>query len=249
MNRLFNCLALACALFANSSFAKDVPAPVAAAIAKGLERNNLVRAKVDEVRATPVDGLYEVRVGSELYYSNKQGTHLVHGQMYEGGATPRNLTQARLDTLTAIEFDKLPFADAFKVVRGNGKRQLAVFEDPNCGYCKKLEPDLQALNDVTIHYFLYPILSPDSMQKSVAVWCSSKPEQAWTGWVLGDKPPVADKGSCEVAAISRNLELGRKLRINATPTLIFGDGKRIPGAIGLPQLEQMLTRVSEAPTR
>ena len=121
--------------------------------------------KIDEVRATPMGGLYEVRVGTDLFYTDAKGNFLIQGELIDTKAR-RNLTEDRINKLTAVDFNALPLQDAFATVRGNGKRKLVVFADPNCGYCKRFERDLQNVDNVTIYTFLYPILSPDSAEKS-----------------------------------------------------------------------------------
>jgi thiol:disulfide interchange protein DsbC len=129
--------------------------------------------------------------------------------------------------------------DAFTVVRGNGKRKVAVFADPNCGYCKRFERDLAKIDNVTIHTFLYPILSPDSAEKSKNIWCAKDKSKSWQDWMFNDQIPVG--ASCDTTALTRNLTLGRKHKITGTPTLIFADGSRVPGALSTQQIEKQLT--------
>ena len=195
--------------------------------------------KIDEVTKSPMAGLFEIRVnGTEIYYTDAEGNFLVQGNLIDTKQR-RNLTEERVDKLTAISFDSLPFKDAFTIVRGNGKRKLAVFEDPNCGYCKKFEKDLQKVDNVTIHMFLYPILSADSNEKSKHIWCAKDKAKAWQDWMVRDQLPKA--ASCDTTAIERNIEIGRKYKITGTPTLVFVDGSRVPGAIGTAQVEKFLT--------
>lgn len=194
--------------------------------------------KIDEVSKSPMPGLFEVRVnGSEIYYTDAEANYLVQGNLIDTKER-RNLTEERIDKLTAITFDSLPVKDAFTIVRGNGKRKLAVFEDPNCGYCKRFEKDLQKVNNVTVYMFLYPILSPDSTEKAKNIWCAKDKNKAWHDWMVRDVTPPA--ANCDSAAIARNVELGRKLKITGTPTLVFADGSRVPGAIGAEQVEKRL---------
>ena len=128
--------------------------------------------KIDEVTKSPIPGLFEVRAnGSEIFYTDPQGNFLLQGDLIDT-QLKRNLTEERINKLTALAFADLPLKDAFTIVRGNGKRKIAVFEDPNCGYCKRFERDLQQVNNVTISMFLYPILSADSAEKSRNIWCS-----------------------------------------------------------------------------
>ena len=194
---------------------------------------------IDEVSKSPMAGLYEVRVnGTEIYYTDAEANFLVQGSLIDTKQR-RNLTEERVDKLTAINFEALPFKDAFTIVRGNGKRRLAVFQDPNCGYCKRFERDLQKLNHVTIHMFLYPILSADSNEKSKNIWCAKDRVKAWQDWMVRDQAPVA--ANCDASAIARNIDIGRKFKITGTPTLVFVDGSRVPGAISVAEVEKHLS--------
>jgi thiol:disulfide interchange protein DsbC len=195
---------------------------------------------IDEVNKAPIPGLYEIRVNnSEIYYTDAQGDYLVVGNVYDTKQR-RNLTEERVDKLTAVKFDALPFKDAFTIVRGNGERKLAVFEDPNCGYCKRFERDLQTINNVTVYMFLYPILGADSVEKSKAIWCAKDRAQVWQDLMVREKNIPASVQMCDTAAVTRNVDLGRSYKINGTPTLIFVDGTRVPGAIDAKQIEKRL---------
>lgn len=201
--------------------------------------------KIDEVLPTPMKGLYEVRIGTDLFYTDAKGNYVIQGELIDSKAR-RNLTEDRIAKLTAIDFSALPLKDAFTIVRGDGKRKVAVFEDPNCGYCKRFERDLQNVDNVTVYLFLYPILSPDSAEKSRNIWCAKDPVTAWQDQMVRDKP--AASASCDTSAVQRNLAFGRKYKITGTPTLIFANGTRVPGAIGAKEVEKHLAAVStEAP--
>jgi len=210
-----------------------------ASIRKNLAERIPQLQKIDEVSKSAMPGLYEIRVnGTEIYYTDSEGNFLLQGNLIDTRQR-RNLTEERVDKLTAISFDALPLKDAFTIVRGNGKRKLAVFEDPNCGYCKRFERDLQKVDNVTIHMFLYPILSADSNEKSKNIWCTKDRAKTWQDWMVRDK--AAATASCDTSAIERNVEIGRKHKITGTPTLIFADGTRVPGAITAAQVEKHLT--------
>jgi thiol:disulfide interchange protein DsbC len=196
---------------------------------------------IDEISKTPVNGLYEIRVnGTDIFYTDAEANYLIQGNLIDTRQR-RNLTEERIDKLTAVSFDSLPLKDAFTIVRGNGKRKVAVFADPNCGYCKRFERDLEKVNNVTVYTFLYPILSADSAEKSKNIWCAKDKGKTWQDWMYRDQQPAA--ASCDVSAITRNLELGRKHKITGTPTLIFADGSRVPGAINTQQIEKYLSDV------
>jgi thiol:disulfide interchange protein DsbC len=211
-----------------------------AAIRKNLSERYPELKAIDEVSKAPMAGLYEVRVnGSELYYTDAQANYLVVGNLYDTKLR-RNLTEERVEKLTAIKFDSLPFKDAFTIVRGNGERKLAVFEDPNCGYCKRFERDLQTVNNVTVYMFLYPILGQDSVDKSKALWCAKDRAQTWQDWMVREQSIPNSVQMCDTNALRRNVELGRTYKITGTPTLIFVDGTRVPGAIDAKQIEKRL---------
>ena len=195
---------------------------------------------IDEVRKTDIPGLFEVRVnGVEIFYTDAKANYLIQGSLIDTKLR-RNITEERIDKLTAVKFDSLPFKDAFTIVRGNGQRKLAVFEDPNCGYCKRFERDLQKVDNVTVYMFLYPILGPDSLEKSKAIWCAKDRGQIWQDWMVREQPLPTGASTCDTSTLTRNVELGHSFRITGTPTLIFVDGSRVPGAIGTAQIEKQL---------
>jgi thiol:disulfide interchange protein DsbC len=210
-----------------------------ATIRKNLAERLTNLPKIDEVSKTPMNGLYELRVNeTEIFYTDAEGNFLIQGNLIDTKAR-RNLTEERVEKLSTIDFDALPLKDAFTVVRGNGKRKMAVFEDPNCGYCKRFERDLQKVSDVTVYMFLYPILSPDSTDKSKDIWCTKDKAKAWQDMMVRDQS--APKGKCDTAAIDRNLAFGKKHKITGTPTIFFADGSRVPGAIAAAQVEKQLS--------
>jgi thiol:disulfide interchange protein DsbC len=211
-----------------------------AAIRKNLGERVPQMGRIDEITKSPMTGVWEVRVGSDLYYTDADGSYVIHGQMVDTKQR-RNITQERLEKLTQVDFDALPLKDSFTIVRGNGKRRMALFEDPNCGYCKRFERDLQKVDNVTIHVFLYPILGDDSVVKSRNIWCTRDAGKAWSDWMVRDKPaPVAGSPGCDTTALDRNRELGKRLLVTGTPTLVFIDGRRVPGAIGAADVEKLL---------
>jgi len=195
--------------------------------------------KVDAVRKTNLLGLYEIQVGQELYYTDEKVSLLFAGNIIDT-KTRVNLTQERLNKLSAIKFSDLPLELAVKQVRGDGKRIFATFEDPNCGYCKRLAKDIAGMDNVTIYTFLLPILSQDSANKSRAVWCAADRAKAWNDLMINNTPPAA--GNCD-APIEKVVALAQKYNIRGTPTIFLSNGERIPGAIPAAQLEQKLAQV------
>ena len=192
-------------------------------------------AKVRSVTPAPVSGLYEVLVGNDIFYTDSTGKYLIQGEIIEL-ATGKNITEQRQADLNRIKWTDLNQANAFKVVRGNGTRQLAIFSDPNCGYCKRLEKSLQQLDNVTIYTYLIPILSADSIQKSKQIWCSSDPNKAYTDWMING---VAPRGKIDCSnPLDKNLTFAKTYGITGTPTLFFTDGSRFPGAVQIADIEK-----------
>ena len=197
--------------------------------------------KVDTVTKTPYLGLYELRVDSEILYTDEKMNFIFSGNIIDG-KTMQNLTERRLRELSSIKWEYLPLESAVKTVRGNGRRTLAVFSDPNCPYCKRFEKDLAKVTDVTIYTFLYPILGQDSIDKAKAVWCSADKSKAWNDLMQNGTAPALAR--CETP-IDKNVEFGRKYRVSGTPTLIFVSGERVPGAVPAEQLEKLLAENSK----
>lgn len=195
-------------------------------------------AKVDAVRKAGFLGLYEVQIGGDLIYTDEKVGHAFIGNVIDIKAE-KNLTEERKAKLSQIKFSDLPLELAVKQVKGNGKRVLATFEDPNCTYCKKLAKELQGITDVTVYTFIYPIF-PNSGDISKAIWCAPDRTKAWNDYLLNGTTPAA--GKCDTTGIDRIVALGRKLNIRGTPALFFGDGTRVPGFMPGPQLDQAISR-------
>lgn len=220
-------------------------AAVQAAIRKALSERIPKMPPIDEISRSPIAGLYEVRFnGAEILYADATGDHVIVQGSIIDTKTRTDLTEQRMEKLLAIDFAQLPLKDALVIKQGTGARKLAVFADPNCGYCKRFERDLAAIKDVTVYTFLLPILGPDSTTKSRAIWCAKDGAKAWRAWMLDGAVPEPAKAGCDTAALDRNLEFGRKHRINGTPAVLFEDGTRKPGAIPGEMLERLLAQAS-----
>jgi thiol:disulfide interchange protein DsbC len=218
---------------------------------EALIRRNLAErlpqlAKIDEVTRTPIPGLWEVRFGgTEILYSDDKGEFIfVNGSMVDT-KTRTDLTEARIEKLLAIDFDKLPVKDAIVIKQGSGARRLAVFADPNCGYCKRFERELTTLKDVTIYNYIIPILGPDSTAKARDIACAKEPAKVWRAWMVDGVVPAKISG-CDAAAIDRNLAFSRTHKINSTPAVLFEDGTRKPGALPLAAVEQLMAAATAA---
>jgi len=203
--------------------------------------------KIDEVTRTPIPGLWEVRFnGTELLYSDDKGDFIfVNGSLIDT-KTRTDLTEARQEKLLAVDWGKLPLKDAIAIRQGNGSRKLAVFVDPNCGYCKRFEKDIAELKDVTIHVVLLPILGPDSLAKSRDIWCAADRPKAWRDWMLQGVLPSKAPAKCDTTALERNTAFGRQHRINGTPAVFFEDGTRKPGALPGAEVEKLLVAATAA---
>jgi thiol:disulfide interchange protein DsbC len=192
-------------------------------------------AKVRSVTPAPVSGLYEVLVGNDIFYPDANAKYLIQGEIIEL-ASGKNITEQRQADLNRIKWTDLNQANAFKTVRGNGNRQLAIFSDPNCGYCKRLEKSLQQLDNVTIYTYLIPILSADSIQKAKQIWCSTDPNKTYMDWMINGVAP-SGKTDCS-NPLDKNLTFAKTYGITGTPTLFFTDGSRFPGAVQVTDIEK-----------
>ncbi len=214
-----------------------------ATIRKNLKERIPQLPNIAEISKSPMAGLFEVRLeDNDIMYTDAEGNFLINGHLIDTKLR-RNLTEERVEKLTAVAFSALPVKDAFTIVRGNGKRKIAVFEDPNCGYCKRFEQDIQKLDNVTVYMYLFPILSPDSTEKARNIWCAKDKAKSWQDWMVRGQTPAS--ASCEASALTRNVEFGKKYRITGTPTLIFEDGKRVPGAISSAEVEKYLVAAAK----
>lgn len=192
-------------------------------------------AKVRSVTPAPVSGLYEVLVGNDIFYTDASAKYLIQGEIIEL-ASGKNITEQRQADLNRIKWTDLNQANAFKTVRGNGIRQLAIFSDPNCGYCKRLEKSLQQLDNVTIYTYLIPILSADSIQKAKQIWCSADSNKTYMDWMINGVAP-SGKTDCS-NPLDKNLTYAKTYGITGTPTLFFTDGSRFPGAVQVTDIEK-----------
>ena len=219
--------------FAHAALAQE------AVIRKNLAERLPDFPKIDEISKSAIPGLYELRIGSEILYTDERGDHVIEGSIIDT-RTRSNLTQARIDKITAIDFAALPLKDAIVWKQGTGARKLVVFADPNCGYCKKFETEMQQVKDVTVYTFLYPILGDDSPEKARNIWCAKDRGAVWRDWMIHGTVVPRSMGACDSSALQRNLALGRKFRVDGTPALVFEDGKRVPGALPPDQVEKQL---------
>jgi thiol:disulfide interchange protein DsbC len=226
---------------ATKSQPKAAAAPLAPTAAEEAVRKRFVErfagAEIDSVTHTPY-GLYELRLGTQLIYTDEAVSYVLQGNLIDT-TTRRNVTKERMDALMAVRFDELPLELAIKQVRGNGARKVALFEDPNCGYCKQLRQSMEGVDNVTIYTFLYPILSDDSITKARNILCSATPGKVWDDWMLKGRTPARTAG-CDTSPIDRTLAFGQKIQVRGTPTIIFSDDTRVGGAMPAEQFKAKL---------
>lgn len=235
LNKLFSIFALACSF---SLFAGVVNAQSEQQVRSELQKKIGANTKIKSVSPSPIPGLYEVLVGNDVFYTDANSKYLIQGEIIEI-ATGKNITEQKQADLNRIKWSELNPSNALKAVRGNGSRQLAIFSDPNCGYCKRLEKSLQQLDNVTIYTYLIPILSPDSAQKSKQIWCSADPQKAYIDWMINGVAP-SGKSDC-ATPLDKNMAFAKTYGITGTPTIFFTDGSRFPGAVQITDIEKKLS--------
>src|SRR5690606_5929858 len=213
-----------------------------AADIKQIFENEFPGIRLDGVRETRFAGVYELRIGTDLLYTNAAVDYVLQGTLIDA-RNKEELTAKRLDELTRVDFDSLPLESAIKQVKGDGSRKMAVFEDPNCGYCKRLHQTLEGMDNYTVYTLLFPILSPDSTAKARNIWCAPDRVQAWRDQMLKNQPPPNAQLDSPTEA---NLAFGRKLLVRGTPAIIFEDGSRVNGGLPREALEQRLDAATAA---
>ena len=216
----------------------DKPAPLTregAQIKKLLEQK-FDGVKVRSVAKSPYGGLYEVMFDDQIVYTDPKVSFVLVGNLYDT-ATKKNMTDAKVRELSRVAFDSLPLDLAIKKVKGNGQRRLAIFSDADCPFCARLETELKNIDNVTIYTFLYPIdqLHPDAARKSKMIWCAPDKVKAWDAFFASGTLPQ-NNGDCETPLAATH-DLGQKLKVNATPTMVFADGSVVPGALPAQRLE------------
>ena len=237
---MFRAVAIVLCLLPVGALADD------AAIRRALEPK-LNGVRIDGIQPAPVAGLFEVRFksaeGVRVLYTDANGNYVIQGNIFEL-SSGRDLTEERVRKLSAIKFETLPLAQAVKIQRGNGKRILAMFSDPYCPACKQFEQTLQQVDDITIYVFMYPVIRPELAAQSKAVWCAPDRSAAWLDLALRGKRNDGN-AACE-SPVDKNLELGRGLGVNSTPTLFFANGERMSGGLPAAEMKTRLDQIAAA---
>lgn len=230
------------ALLSTAACSADAETVPAAKVKQAFQAH-FPNSQVVSVNKTPVAGIYEVvMAGRQIVYTDAKADYVFVDANLLDVKKHKSLTDERMEALSTVDWNSLPFDIALKEVRGNGSRKLAVFSDPDCPYCHQLEKEsLSQLDNVTIYTFLYPLtqLHPDALHKAKEIWCSSDKLGSWTGWMREGKAlPANDQ--CDTAALERIQQLGEKLQINGTPAMVFPNGRLVAGAMPKEQVEALL---------
>lgn len=234
----FRLIAASLLLAASTMFATSSQAQGTADLRKALTKVLPNFPASAQIIKTPYAGLYEVDLGDRVFYTDATGTFLFAGEILDT-RNGVNITKTRVEELQKIKWSELPLKDAFKVVYGNGKRQLAVFEDPYCPYCHLLDKTLETMSNMTVHVFLFPVIRPESPAKARDIWCAADKGKTWEAWMNEQKEPPKAPASC-VTPLQANLALGRKLGVESTPTMFLENGQRITGAVDAAEIDKRL---------
>ncbi len=239
-------IAVACIVLDGVSVAAAPKVSAAPAEIRKILEERYPQVKIVDVKPAPVVGLYEVFTGDAIVYASPNGEYLVNGPLINT-ADKRNVTAVRLDELNSIDFKSLPLDLAIKTVKGNGRRTLAVFADPDCPFCKELEHSIAAFDDVTMYTFLFPLTSlhPDAAAKAHTIWCAENRSEAWTHWML-EGTPAKGKEDCKEDPVEEIQALGQKLRVGSTPVVFFSNGSRVGGSMTAEQIKRKFDALESA---
>jgi thiol:disulfide interchange protein DsbC len=229
MKRIAFCLMFA--VFAVSAAAQSGEALVQ----KVLE--DKLKTKIDQITPSRLPGIYEVLLKGQSFYVDEKASYLIMGTMIDLKSMNNVSADSRAKWLQK-QYSKLPLESAIKVVRGSGKNILVTFEDPHCGYCKKLAVDLQKAKDITVYTFLLPVLGPNSESMARSIWCAPDRAKAWVDWMTGGVIPVATAKCDADVTLRKTMELGQRFGIQGTPFLIFPNGDIAPGYLKPEELEK-----------
>lgn len=235
-------IALAAALIASFGSAIAADDPNIDVIKKNVAKTLAPSGGVEKITKSAFADLYEIVTPRGIVYTDKKGSFVIHNAAIIDAATETNLSEKRMDEISKFKWSDLPLKDAIKIVNGNGKRVIATIEDANCGYCKKLAPELAKLPDTTIYTFVVAILGPDSTKMGRNILCSDNKAASWLALMRDNKTPDESK-LCETS-LERNSILSTKLRVLGTPAILFPSGERLPGYVTVDKIEEKLKKTN-----
>src|SRR5690606_34233585 len=199
---------------------------------------------ITSIDSTPIEGIYEIVLGKNIAYTDESGGYFIFGNMVRM-SDQADLTSIKREELNKVNFNDLPFEQAITIKKGKGERKIAVFSDPDCPFCKRLEQELQKVDNVTIYIFLNPLkqLHPQAVETSKKIWCSKDKALAWKDYMLGGINPSA-AANC-TNPVNETVKLAQQLGFSGTPTSILEDGTKIIGAKSSSELDYALDRAKE----
>jgi thiol:disulfide interchange protein DsbC len=234
---LLACLSLSCAL----ATAASVSDTTVATITKNLKAN-LPDLVIDKVESTPIAGVYEIDSGRKVFYVDGSGNYALIGNLLDL-TTKTSLTEQRSNDLNQIDWKKLPTDLAITRVKGNGKSKIAIFTDPDCPFCKRLEAETTSkLKDVTIYYYLFPlVIHANAADDSKRILCAENPESSMIAFMAYGKS-LGKNNTCDNGKkLVKMQEIGSNLvQVTGTPTIVLPNGKIISGLVPADALSRMI---------
>jgi thiol:disulfide interchange protein DsbC len=201
-------------------------------------------AKVEDVRPSPVPGVYEVPLGADTAYVSADGRYLFAGDLFEIDSRV-NLTEANRSAGRTRLLAKIDERDAIVFGSASAKHTITVFTDVDCGYCRKLHSEIDQLNKlgVRVRYLAYPRSGPgsDDWRKMEQVWCSDDRKAAITKAKLDQEVKASNCGATPVA---KQFQLGEDLGVRGTPAIFTTGGDYIGGYLPPAELKQQLDQLS-----
>ena len=202
---------------------------------------NLPKITIESINPTAIPNMYEVVSGKKIFYVDSTGSYIFIGNMIDL-KTKDNLTQNHLESISVVNWNSLPLNNAIRKVNGNGKYKIAIFTDPECVFCKRLEIETTSnLKDTTIYYFFFPLPNHAEAEKlSLQILCSEDTESAFTMW-MKDGKLLQNRTNCTNAKTLKLMkDLGEKIGVEATPLIILPNGKIITGVVPADYLNQLI---------
>ena len=209
---------------------------------------NLPELVIDGVNPTVIPGMYEVVAGRKVFYVDATGRYAILGNLVDL-TTKESLTERAVKKLTAVNWNDLPLKIAIRRTIGTGENRIAVFTDPDCPFCQRLEQDtIPKLKNVTVYYFLYPLkIHAASEIDSKKILCAENPDQMYLLWMTAKDPILPKSTSCNNSKnLATMMSVGKNIvDIEATPTIILPSGQVIMGLVPADYLNKLIVDSSK----